>query len=435
MKRIIGALGISAALLCTFSCKEQLFTEYDDQSFLSTTSLSSDNWQLMPDYSFESGTTANDYMDYSLISSTGGPEGGPVYRLEIKNLLENGDFEDTTASPDWDPWFVYDEINNIENPVIVAPTEISVIDTGVNEVIDNRTVKFVMANDFRLTFRIPSNFINPSTYVGGKSYLFSMDYRTSSNELNIFFEPNWDATNGGSLDSYSFTAFGGQDGVEEDPNSIYLNTYPPLDPSTTSPEGPNIFTAINTGTSPVEDSLTFATSGSQSGYFDNFTVMRDSYGDFDLRLRLKLPTDHREDLPLIAGYYRFSVWVKQAALPEINMYHADRVELGITGYDTVNNSNFEEYRVYYKDSKLFDLYSQRDGAVHDGSWSSEWVQLVFETDDTVQLPDESNSYASVMELTIAPSNPGSTDSGWNRLSPGAIYISEPKLEYSSTPWN
>ena len=82
---------------------------------------------------------------------------------------------------------------------------------------------------------------------------------------------------------------------------------------------------------------------------------------------------------------------------------------------------------------MFDLYSQQEDAEFSGDWTSSWVQLIFETDDTVQLPDITNT--TVFELTVSPSNPGPTDSGWNRLSAGAISISDPKLEYSSTPWN
>jgi hypothetical protein len=106
MKRFIGMLAVTTAVVLTLTCKApDLFSEYDGQSFLSTTSLQSDTWKLMPDYTFDTSTSAADYMDYTLVSSTGGPNGGPVYRLEIKNLLKNGDFE-TGDAPDW---FLYDE--------------------------------------------------------------------------------------------------------------------------------------------------------------------------------------------------------------------------------------------------------------------------------------------------------------------------------------
>ena len=88
--------------------------------------------------------------------------------------------------------------------------------------------------------------------------------------------------------------------------------------------------------------------------------------------------------------------------------------------------NLDEQQVYYKTQPLHNLYSQ-SGESWSGDWSSGWVQLVLETSTTVQLPNYSDSH--VMELTISPSNPGSSDAGWNRLSPGSIQISNPTLEF------
>ena len=85
-----------------------------------------------------------------------------------------------------------------------------------------------------------------------------------------------------------------------------------------------------------------------------------------------------------------------------------------------------------KTQALADEFATSTGTFS-GDWSSKWVQLVLESTNLVQLPNVSAD--SVFELTISPSNPGSSDSSWNRLSPGTILITEPKLEYSETPWN
>jgi hypothetical protein len=322
MKRFIGMLAVATAVILTLTCKApDLFSEYDGQSFLSTTSLQSDTWKLMPDYTFETSTSAADYMDYDIVSSSGGPNGGPVYRLEIKNLL-----------------------------------------------------KIV-------------------------------------------------------LDTYSFLGSGGPGGSSTDTNLLIRNAFPALDPVLAEAKGQNLFTAKNTT---AQDTWVIASDGPQSGYIDNVRVVRDIQSDFDLRLRMKLNFDHRQDLELIPGYYRFSVSVKQETIGAANIFHSDRVELSINGYDIENKMNVLDSQVFYKTQELHDLYSQ-SGDPFSGDWSSEWVSLTLASNQTIQVPNFSEN--PVMELTISPSNPGSSDAGWNRLSAGSILISEPILEYSDKPWD
>lgn len=419
MKRIIGVLGISATLLLTFSCDEQLFTEYDGQSFLSSTSIQSDNWELMPDYSFESGTSATDYMDFSLDSSTGGPNGGPSYRLEIKNLLKNGDFEDGTILP----WFFIDSGGS---------GNFGLINSGIYEV-DNFTARINLEKDDRAKIIYTDAFINTFTYVKNKSYFLKYDYRTGS-PLNLYYIPQWSASDPDQFlqDFTYYQSYGGIGGAVLDQSINNLNTYPPLDPTTTSPRIPNKTTASGYETTLNTDSLTFAGSA-QGGSYDNFRIVRSTEGNFDLSLRLKLNIDHRPDLELISGYYRFSIWVKAATLTAgENTYATDRVELGIQGYDTDNHLNVEDYQVFYSTQTLSDLYSLKDEGSYPGDWTSDWVQLILASNQTIQVPNISEE--TVMELTISPSNPGITDNSWNRLSAGTILISEPTLEYSSTPW-
>ncbi|QEN09328.1 hypothetical protein EXM22_15575 [Oceanispirochaeta crateris] len=429
MKRLIGLFAAMATAALTLTCTvSDLFSEYDGQSFLSTTSLQSDNWELMPDYSFETGTTAEDYMDYSLESATGGPNGGPVYRLEIKNLLQNGDFEDTSASPAYSPWFIYDEVT----PEIVASPAASVIDviTGTNE-ISNRTVFFSTDTGYRAAIKLKDSFVNPETYISDQNYVFNFSYRTAS-IIKMFFEPDWSESSGGFLDTYGFQSSGGAGGSQEDTSLSNNNIFAPIDPELAEARGPNVFGAQNTSYPTLGDTWTFATDKSQSGYFDNFRIVRDTAGDFDLRLRLKLDLDHRQDLELIPGYYRFSVYVKDETITSLNTFNSDRVELSITGYDTSNQISTEDSQVFYKDETLHDLYSQ-SGEGYTGDWSSSWIQLVLASDKLIQLPNISQD--PVMELTISPSNPGTSDAGWNRLTAGSVLISEPVLEYSSTPWD
>ncbi len=429
LKQILGLSAAAAAVLATGCSSPDLFSEYDDESFLSTTSLSSESWQLMPDYDFETGTNADDYMDFSQVSSSGGPDGGPVYRLEIRNLLANGDFEDGTAAG----WYHYD--GTTMNDPATGSGEVQMNEGSYT--LDNNTLYFDTTSLYRLGIvfnntndssglSYNSAFINPDTYVDGMSYVYSYSYRTAS-VISSYFEDNWagDTTD---LPSSSFQALGGTDGSDNDRSYSNYNYFPPLDPDLAEAQNYNVITADN---SSDMDSFFFTSTSTQAGYIDDVTFVRDSQGDFDLRLRLKLDIDHRSDLDLIPGYYRFSVYVKAENSATNNVFDADRVELGINGYDEDNNMSYEGTQVYYKTSTLHNLYSQ-SGDSFQGNWSSSWVKLVFETDQTVQLPDISTD--PVMELTISPSNPGSSDNAWNRLDAGSILIAEPTLEYSDGPW-
>jgi len=419
MKRFTGKalLTATAMALLTLTCKApDLFSEYDGQSILSTTSLQDDNWQLMPDYSFEAGTTADDYMDYSKVSSNGGPNAGPVYRLEIKNLLKNGDFETGTTAP----WTTYN----------ISTGTVSIINSAPDPVIDNNTVQFKMGAEEWTYIKMSNAFNSGGTYIPSKSYFFKYDYRTFS-PVNFFFVPQWDTVSvDPQLGDYRlYTSYGGANGSSDSPSETNRNTYPPLDPTVVYTKILNIFTASATGT---DDTLAL-TGFNQNGYFDNFRIVRSPEGNFDLKLRLKMNINHRPDIDIIPGYYKFSVWVKQEDVSSrANVFQADRVELGIQAYDAVNNKNVSDYKVFYQTQPLSDLYSQEPGGGFSGDWSSGWVQLVLASQFTFQVPDISAD--PVMELTISPSNPGIKDKSWNRLTAGSILISEPVLEYSSIPW-
>ena len=284
MKRFIRTLTVITALIIISGCQEQLFTEYDGQSFVARGMISApDNWELMPDYTFETGTNALDYMDFYEFSANGGPSNAPIYVLEIKNLLLNGDFEDGT---------------NSTNPWSTTGTALLNNYTGVNQ-IDSNTTYFETAASERVYAQLPTDLVNASTYISGKNYVFGYSYRTAS-VIRMFFEPDW--AGGTNYDIYDYLAYGGTNGSQSNVGITNLNVYPPLDAALADANGPNVFTAQNTA---LDDAFSFTSDSPVKAYFDNFTIVRDSEGDFDMRLKLKLDLDHRSDLKLISGYYRF----------------------------------------------------------------------------------------------------------------------------------
>jgi len=417
MKRFLGTAALStAAAILMFACKApDLFSEYDEESFLSSTSLQSDNWQLMPDYTFETGTTAADYMDFSQVSSSGGPDGGPVYRLEIKNLLKNGDFETGSILP----WSTYN----------ISTGSLSIINSGTYA-IDNDTARYSLGSNEWAYIKMASAFVEPNTYIPNSSYKFKYDYRTGS-PVNLFFVPQWDTSSTDpQLGDYSlYSAYGGSGGSSNFPSETIRNSYPSLDPTIVDTKITNVFTA---STIVADDTLSFAGTA-QGGSFDNFRIVRSPKGDFDLKLRLKMNIDHNPDIDIIPGFYKFSVWVKQENVSAMtNVFNADRVELGIQAYDTENKQNVSDFKVFYMTQTLSDLYSLETDGGFSGNWSGDWVELVLASQFTFQVPDISAD--PVMELTISPSNPGIKDNSWNRLTAGSILIADPRLEYSPTSW-
>jgi len=419
MKRyvLLFSIVISIGLLTT--CKNPVsFAEYVGENFLAADSLTSEGWALMPDLDFtadSAGTAAADYMDFTATGATG-PEGGPVYRLEIRNLLQNGDFEDGTVAP----WRYFDGTSVLAPPV----GKMEIISSG-QEQIDGYTANIPdppgINADERLQINLSTAFVNPATYLTGKNYYFNFDYRTNSLLYMLF--PQWDSsTLGGEL----FLAQGGPDGTGDNQSILNRNTYPPVVPIQDQRNSNLILTSAA-----ASDGLGFA-GETQSGSFDNFRIVRGAEGNFDLRLRLKLNLDHRPDLTLIPGYYKLTLWVKQEDLTsKTNTFHADRVELGIKGYDLENQINVEEYKVFYKTQALADAYVTTTGTFP-GDWTGSWVQLELASDKLIQLPNISQD--PVLELTISPSNPGITDKSWNRLTAGTLLIADPALEYSGRPW-
>ena len=445
MNKSIRFIGITAAAgLFLWGCSAgDFFGEYSGESFLTTSSLADDQWQLMPDFSFETGTTVNDYMDFSLDSASGGPNGGPSYRLEIKNLLANGDFDDGTSTG----WYFYDfSAGPDTDPLATDYVDATITTTTGSNTMDGNFLRFTLSDTDRLGVIFDntndtsgesyvSAFLNTDTYIDNKSYVFSYRYRTAS-VLTSYYQDNWDGSTE-DLDAQEFQALGGTDGSADNKGEQNYNYFPPLDPdeitdSTDENGNYNInYNVITADNSTEMDSYFFAASGN----IDDVTFVRDSSGNFDLRLKLQLKIDHRSDLDLIPGYYKFSLYVKEENSGTSNVFEADRVELGITGYDLVSDElNSSPYtRVFYKSSSLHNLYSQ-SGEDFQGGWdSSSWTQLSFASDELFQLPDISDDY--VMELTISPSNPGNSDASWNRLDAGSILIAEPTLEYSDSPWD
>ncbi len=423
LRRLV-LFSLSVFLLMTGCQEPDYFGEYEGINLLGSSSLA--DWQLMPDYSFETGTSAVDYMKYTPETGQAGPHAGPVYRLEIKNLINNGDFENGTS----EPWFFSEAPFSSKTSPATGSAQVSIISSGPS-VLEDNTLYFENLNkNQQLGFACPgpagsSSFVKPETYIYGKNYIFSYDYRIERFQRALF-RPHWSSSNS----EKEYKAYGGENGTISTTGGMEKNHFPPLDIEIAEGTNANNFDAAVPGAG-EENCWVIALSDTQKGSLDNFKVVRNTLGNFDLRLRLKLYLKNNNGLDLIPGYYRFSIYVKEESSPADNSFPADRIELGIKSQDDPNKKNVEDYQVYYKTVTLHNLYAQ-DGRSHQGWDSSGWTRLTLASSQLLQIPG--NSDEPVMELSISPSNPGSSDSGWNRLNPGVILIADPQLEYSATPW-
>ena len=402
-KRIfLGLAVLFFAALGLSTCKQiDLFPEYRGTNLLDDISFTS--W--VPDQ-----TTP--YMNYEQVSGTGyePPIDHPsaeVYRLEIKNLIPNGDFEASTvlaapaatAAPAG--WTLVNGGGNPDTLEVIDSGNLGINGGVAGGLIDNKTVHFAMDNaadrvDFDL--RDAANG-TVDGFLKNASYLARFNYRTDG---ALIFEFNDTVI---SLDWWKF--FGGENGGKTNIKLANLLEFPPGElkgsfPETTVGDAADYYSTFG--------SLVTANSGPQKGYIDNVRLIRT-----DLMYKLRITLSYMDDTtePLISGYYRFSVYVKSD--PDAgsnNRFASDRVCIGITGGGVssggtgFDESSFSSYAQYY------------DG--QDGEDFSNWSEI--SVDLALQVP---NSSSRVMELSICPTD---DSQGTLAMNAGSILISSPRLE-------
>ncbi len=396
MKSIITITGITI-LFAIFACKPlgDLFSEYRNTNLLSDSakSFSSSDWT--PDQD----TT---YMNYEEVSGTGyePPDGfgnATVYRLEIKNLIPNGDFEASTAGSAPNGWIAVNGGGGTDT--------LQVVNSGDGQ-ISGKTMYFKTNNSAdRMDFNIRDTTTGATDgFLTNASYLVRYDYRTDG---QLYFEYN-----DTSISKYSWTFYGGPNG--ERPSSITnLIEFPP---ASIYEDFPDITVGSATTYNFTFGSLDTTKSGPQEGYIDNFRLVRT---DITYKLRLTLATEDTLQ-PLISGWYRFSIYVKRdPSAGSNNRFQCDRITLGISGGGisesggeiTFDESTYSNYAVYY------------DGQ-DDENWSN-WSLL--SVDCFVQIPENIPETEATLQLSITPTD---DTHGALNMDVGSILISSPSLVMS-----
>ncbi len=253
MKRLL--LVAMAVIPFLFSCPTgDYFSDIEGINLLSVDEQAFTGWEI--DYGSDDVTF--EYMTFTESAQAGPSTGDTVYRMEIVNLVPNGDFKSDTLGPGW-------------NPI-----------GGATGIINNETLEYALDSN---AHRVDYDLSNAADgLVSEASYIIRFQLKSTSAGSAYFEYRNpprkWTLDNPSTSLIYNFpTAF--PDGT---------------DATFTPNETTDIFTIGTT-----------QTGGTMYGYIDNLRVART---DINSYITLNVPKSNmtRTDLP--SGEYRFTVYVK-----------------------------------------------------------------------------------------------------------------------------
>lgn len=307
------------------------------------------------------------YVLFEEESATGGFSGRSEYRLELKNLMPDGDFESGSLNGGWST-----------SP---PPTVINV--GGADTPIDNFSLYYDFTSGKYISFDLSNlnSGLLPST-----KYRLNFDFNV---ETGFLFDYN-DGTN-------SFLT---------DPNQSWNETYTSWDvrefptanvnSTITSPSSGAAFFSIGTPDTSVSPSP------SQNGYIDNFSIVK-ADGTYGISYQIE-GAQNSEGIELIPGTYRFSVYIKQEDAADVtpntqNRFRAEQVQVLISGPTSSLNTD-------------------ENGALY--STSSEWSDWTKISVDSDSLRPAEGDFP--ITMTILPYKQSDRYSG-------SILISAPTLEY------
>ena len=300
------------------------------------------------------GLTALGATEYGSTSGLPAEAVPTIRRLEARNLVPDGDFEQSTAGSaplNWD-------IDSTTAPPQIDPGDFTVAASGV---IQGNSVHFETGGDSAAVLDLDAHaldgFVEPGTYF--LSLQFVRDFPVS--EMTFGYGDGAGATY---LYNQPWVIPARRDGLTP------LETLPP--PGDPLLDNVTVFSAI--GVDPASDFLYVGSpigASGQQGHLDNVRL-----GRLDPLPHLAVPIALQNgdgSLPLLAGTYRVSVWVKSEIDDQVtpaangrNRFRAGQIVLGI-------NDRFELFRR------------------SDVEWSaSEWKQLSAEFQiDAAELSDAS----------------------------------------------
>jgi len=322
-----------------------------------------------------------------------------VYRLEIKNLLPDGDFSQTAAGSAPSGW------TSVENTADSVDSVCEVVDSSLSLLGGHVLhVKIELLTDyFKLPLRdasygITDGFLQYATYVPRFKYLaayngFVVEYNADTTPL---ITHTWKVGAG---------ADGGDAGSGED--FLSLNTYPTAALTATT----EYMITVDAETNPI---FIFGSMGSdhqqQEAYVDDLRFVRT---DKTWYTRLTVPAHGANTQDLIAGCYRFSVYVKRdptvGTSEGYNRFHAAGVKLSIKRTGTATASAVLAFADPDKD---------------DDSGTQLWQDWTLLSVDLENVNQQGDLASTTMELAITPTD----DTLDTSVDCGSILISRPWLE-------
>ncbi len=335
------------------------------------------------------------YMGFTFAGGAlppGAPSGAEVWRLELKNLVPNGDFEVGAVGLPPAGWALIDG-----GPI--GPGALELIDGLQPEALDGKTLYLKCVDktadmvDLDVRAAATDGFLQDSTY------LVRFDYRT--NKDRIVFEYNNLPVLPLPEGAWTWNADG-----DAGPTFTGRYAFPPA----------NIIPTVTVGPAAQQhytfNSLLLSAAHKIEAYVDNLRLIRTNQTYF---ARLSI-TDGEAALPLVAGAYRFSIWVKldPTATPVVfNRFAARAVELSLKR--TYQSSAGEI-------STLTVVQSFHDGVGGFDLSGGTWQQL------TVELPGREwqTTGATVgMEIGLSPTDETLGAAG---MDCGSILVAAPSLE-------
>jgi hypothetical protein len=397
-------MGMRSFLIVLFllSCDLNVdyFSDYSNVNLIPNLELSttSGEWDLL------TNNTPGDYDDdYMLFESvtTPGPSGAPAFRLEIKNMFPNGDFENalgafwTLGGGSSSATIVNSNVNSGFFPAYQRT-----ISSG------DRSLKVVteVANDF-VGFDLTAANFGPALVPTG-TYIIKFDYRFYTR-----FYVQYYRNNGTVYDDHQtvIKGVGLQNAFQLDTNFPQLESFPGTNlilPITIKSSGTHRF---NFGFNTLANSPGAPDVNKQIAMIDNVRMVRTNV---DMWLESKVPNLNATALPLLPGIYEFTLWVLQENTSDVSpnnppthtRFRAPGITIEII---TQEATGIQTRSQYFTDT----------------GWSS-WTKLTFRIEN-VQF--DNATFSSSHPAIVIRLSPNRMNGSFNQRDSGSLLISSPAL--------
>ena len=356
------------------------YDDYRGVNLLTNRGLTAENFQV----SSGTGLSATGYVEYypllttAQFGSTGGLPSGDdttIYRLEIPNLVPNGDFEETADNSLPVGW-------EEKSGAVFKAT------VGSDGDITGQSIGFEVDPSKQVVFNLDNL---DSGFAANATYYFIVDFIRATGEIDMIF----DYCNGDAVTNLN-------------PPGAWFSERPHTTPTVETlptPGVPNL-DIVSTFTN-IDDESDYFHVGSPSagtysvGVIDNLRIGR---SDIAPQISIDLVDAVGDQLPLVAGEHTFSVYVKSEIDDQVtpsanglNRFRAEQICLGVNHEMTVVRRN-------------------------QGGWSeTAWKRVSC----LVELSEEDVAPGNTVTLRISVSHSGNE-------TVGSLLIAEPFFELGDT---